>query len=32
MEPDLIACYAFICPTIPTRSSNTISLETQLEF
>ena len=29
MKPDLIACYAIICPT---RSSNTIPLETQLKF
>ena len=29
MEPDLIACYAVICPT---RSSNTIPLETKLKF
>ena len=29
MKLDLIACYAIICPT---RSSNTIPLETQLKF
>ena len=29
MEPDLIACYAIISPT---RSSNTIPLETQLKL